>query len=109
MSDAHDAAAVLADHADCSNELDWQHAASLLEIINTALNERDELAAEVREWLCTTCRIVYPGPPQPGLSCAICPKCGGSTGPRVSMELREARQKIVKLEERISMDVRAKS
>jgi hypothetical protein len=54
-------------------------------------SERDQLRAEVREWLCAECNTVYPGPPQAGFACVQCPKCGGATGPRVSMELRQAR------------------
>lgn len=55
------------------------------------------LRAEVREWLCASCNTVYPGPPAPGLSCVICPKCKGSTGPRGLMERRALEQKIADL------------
>ena len=44
-----------------------------------AERERDEVLALVREWLCEKCNTVFPGPPQPGASCLICPKCGGTT------------------------------
>lgn len=48
-----------------------------------------ELRAEVQEWLCGACNTVYPGPPQHGFSCVICPKCSGTTGPRVTMDKRK--------------------
>ena len=41
--------------------------------------ERDELRALVRNWRCKECNKVYPGPPQPGFACVICPQCGGET------------------------------
>lgn len=48
-----------------------------------------QLRALVKEWLCETCHTVYPGPPQPGFACVICPKCGGDTGPRERMAYRK--------------------
>ena len=57
---------------------------------DTLRAERDQLAADVREWLCVKCNTVYPGPPQPGFACVQCPRCGGDTGPRTVMELRVA-------------------
>lgn len=51
--------------------------------------ERNELRAEVKEWLCIECNTVYPGPPQAGFSCVQCPKCGGKTGPHLMMEIRD--------------------
>jgi hypothetical protein len=50
-----------------------------------------ELRAEVRDWLCEKCRTVYPGPPQPGVWCVVCPKCDGATAPLQTVLLREAR------------------
>ena len=55
-----------------------------------AERERDEVLALVREWLCEKCNTVFPGPPQPGASCLICPKCGGTTTPRPLAEKRIA-------------------
>lgn len=42
------------------------------------------LRAEVREWICTDCMFVYPGPPQAGSACVVCPRCSGPTMPRGS-------------------------
>ncbi len=56
-----------------------------------------ELKAEVKDWLCKKCRYVYPGPPQKGFACVQCPRCGGDTGPRTIIELRELREKSGKL------------
>ena len=50
----------------------------------------DALTAEVREWMCEACNTVYPGPPQQGFSCVVCPKCGGSTAPRTTIARRKA-------------------
>ena len=58
--------------------------------------EVERLRAEVKEWLCIDCNTVYPGPPQPGLSCGICPKCGGSTGPRPAGENRLLRAELAR-------------
>lgn len=61
--------------------------------------ERDRLAAELAEaracveaWLCESCSTVFPGPPQPGLRCVICPKCGRDTGPLCGVRRRRAEQ-----------------
>lgn len=56
-----------------------------------------ELAGEVREWLCDDCNTVYSGPPATGVWCAMCPKCGGATGPKNSIELRRANRRIAEL------------
>ena len=37
--------------------------------------------ALVKEWACEKCRTVYPGPPQKGFMCVICPDCNGNTMP----------------------------
>jgi hypothetical protein len=47
-----------------------------------------ELLAEVREWECESCRYVYPGPPQEGVSSVICPRCSGNTMPKGMLERR---------------------
>jgi len=56
------------------------------ELVNQLQAEVAELRAEVKEWLCEKCNFVYPGPPQAGWRCVICPKCGGSTAPRLTVE-----------------------
>ena len=58
--------------------------------------EVERLRAEVSEWLCIDCNTVYPGPPQPGFACVVCPKCGGSTGPRLAMENRLLRAELTR-------------
>lgn len=56
--------------------------------------ERDELRAEVREWLCDQCNHVYPGPPAAGLACVTCTNCGGTTGPRGAVERRRLQRQL---------------
>jgi hypothetical protein len=67
------------------------------------------------EWLCKECNTVFPGPPQAGVYCIICPKCGGVTGPRDRIEyelnlaaltdkLRQATEENRKLAERPTID-----
>lgn len=62
----------------------------------------DELKAEVREWLCDQCKIVYPGPPVEGFGCVRCPKCGGCCGPRLSIENRALQAQVDKLTEELT-------
>jgi DNA-directed RNA polymerase subunit RPC12/RpoP len=60
--------------------------------------EVQKLRAEVREWLCTDCNTVYPGPPASGLAGVKCAHCGGITAPRLSVEnrrLREANETLI--------------
>jgi hypothetical protein len=73
--------------------------------LSQAQKERDELRAEVKEWLCVQCNTVYPGPPQPGFRCVICPKCEGDTGPKVSMQLRAERQARKEAEEKLASEI----
>ena len=49
----------------------------------------EELEAEVKEWLCVSCNYVYPGPPQQGAGCVVCPKCGGKTMPKHMARIAE--------------------
>jgi hypothetical protein len=54
-----------------------------------------ELRAEVREWVCDGCNVVYPGPPQGGFLCVRCPRCGGNTMTRVTaMKERHTAEKL---------------
>jgi hypothetical protein len=78
-------------------------------ILKLAAAEADleRLRALVREWLCERCNTVYPGPPQKGLKCVICPKCGGMTGPlqwveqrKIEAELQQARKELAWLHSR---------
>jgi predicted RNA-binding Zn-ribbon protein involved in translation (DUF1610 family) len=55
-----------------------------------------ELRAEVREWLCTSCNWVYPGPPQDGLKCVICPRCGGNTMSRTRAQILDLESRLEK-------------
>lgn len=66
--------------------------------------ENAELRAEVREWLCTKCNMVYPGPPQEGIMCVLCPKCGGTTAPRLTVELARLRPIVEAVAEMDSLD-----
>ena len=45
--------------------------------------------ALVKEWACEKCRTVYPGPPQKGFMCVICPSCNGNTMPHELLKHRE--------------------
>lgn len=56
-----------------------------------------ELRSEVREWLCEKCRVVYPGPPGPGLVGTLCLQCGGPCAPKTAMELRDEKVRVGRL------------
>ena len=59
--------------------------------IEEAVAERDkEWAQLVKEWICTKCRVVYPGPPRPGVMALICPECGDATMPRCRWDQQQA-------------------
>jgi len=62
--------------------MDWQKYIELDKKAAELVVEVAQLRDEVREWLCVDCRTVYPGPPQNGFFCVICPKCEGNTMPR---------------------------
>jgi len=74
-----------------------------LQIENTALKkEREALSHLVKEWGCDTCKIAYPGPPQKGTACVMCPNCGGKTMPLEKLlhrnELAAAQVRAAELE-----------
>jgi hypothetical protein len=79
-----------------------REAADEIERLRARIAELEPLRAEVKEWLCTACRYVYPGPPQSGFQSVICPRCNGSTGPRAMMELRAANERIAELEKQLA-------
>lgn len=56
--------------------------------------ELEVLRAAVKEWMCEACNYVYPGSPQPGFHCVICPRCEGRTAPRQTIELRKANAQV---------------
>lgn len=57
--------------------------------------ELAELRRDVREWICCDCNTVYPGPPQEGVACVMCPQCSGRTAPRSShAEVAVLRQQL---------------
>jgi hypothetical protein len=63
---------------------------------------KSEAMTEVREWLCENCNTVYPGPPGKGVASSIlCPKCGGITAPRLTIENRRLKEKNERLMEQI--------
>ena len=77
----------------------WEDEAKLFLGQRDALQaEVARLTSEVREWLCDSCNTIYPGPPQKGVWCVVCPKCGGDTAPTKTIELRKARTRIAELE-----------
>lgn len=52
------------------------------------------LQAEVKEWLCISCKTVFPSPTgKISINCT-CPKCGNAVAPRLSAELAEANRII---------------
>lgn len=53
-----------------------------------------ELIALVKEWGCDDCNTVYPGPPQKGFNCVVCPKCGGNTTPLPGIKLRRIEREL---------------
>lgn len=72
----------------------------LREQLNAAISRTHvsrEAVGDVGEWLCVKCRIVYPGPPHPGLWCVRCPKCSGDCGPRDFVEKREIKESLSSL------------
>jgi len=57
-------------------------------------SELADLQGEIRDWACDTCNIVYPGPPQKGFSCVVCPQCGGNTAPKSTVELLRVKKEL---------------
>jgi len=64
------------DRAKLRESVDWQELAMAL-------------VAEVEEWVCENCKVIYPGPPQEGVWCVRCPRCQGNTMPRGVAERRK--------------------
>ena len=62
-----------------------------------------ELRREVREWMCDGCNTVYPGPPQPGIWCVQCPRCGGDTAPRDTIERRRLEREVERLRRKLEV------
>ncbi|MHB8391898.1 MAG: hypothetical protein ACYDBH_20355 [Acidobacteriaceae bacterium] len=60
------------------------------------------LRAEIREWACADCNYVYPGPPQKGFACVMCPRCGGTTAPKGTVLLRRAEAEIARLKSEVA-------
>lgn len=76
-----------------------------VEFIRDFRAERDKRKAAEKsamEWMCTGCRMVYPGPPQRGFNCVICTHCGGITAPRLDSELREANIEVENLKQQLA-------
>lgn len=65
-----------------------------------------ELKALVKEWLCLKCNTVYPGPPQKGFGCVLCPKCGGDCGPKTWVELQAERERAKALVEALEDNIK---
>lgn len=70
-------------------ELSDENANFTEEIMNLERQLAEE-RAEIKEWVCNSCRTVYPGPPQEGFACVQCPKCSGNTMPRTRWEVKQA-------------------
>lgn len=70
------------------------NATRLGEHIGNITAQRDALAYAVQEWVCEKCMTAYPGPPQKGFACVQCPKCGGSTMPRPTYDVKQARATV---------------
>lgn len=83
-----------ADNCICGPESPVEH--------RTTCPQVKKLIAEVREWICIDCNIVYPGPPAKGAMCLICPECGGHTVKRFSTaEVTLLRSQLVTLAEKL--------
>lgn len=61
----------------------------------------DRLRSQVQEWACEKCNAVYPGPPQSGFACVICPKCRGTTMPRAVLEIRRLEAEVARKQAKI--------
>lgn len=79
----------------CKEQVDAQARIEQLEAENA------DLRRDVREWLCESCNIVYPGPPAKGTACVVCPNCGGATGPYRAVLERIATARAEQAEGRI--------
>lgn len=77
-------------------------AAEFIKDFRAARDARKAAEKSAMEWMCTNCHTVYPGPPQPGFACVVCPKCNGTTGPRLDIELRETKQREAELQEKLT-------
>lgn len=73
---------------------------ALLDAHERMVLETAQLRHDVSEWVCERCRQVYPGPPQEGLKCVLCPQCDGSTMPMPVHERNEARRELSALKEK---------
>lgn len=77
---------------------EWgQDCAYLAHVLDTQSAELVKLRHDVAEWMCRECRYVYPGPPQPGVKCVICPRCNGDTMPLSSLKVIEADELLHKV------------
>lgn len=84
---------------DCQGEIpckEWCGKSVCQAFINVAELQRQlaEVVAEVREWACEKCNYVYPGPPQKGFMCVICPRCEGTTVPHETLKRRQAERQL---------------
>lgn len=76
---------------------------SLMAHIEALEGQVAELSSTVTEWLCARCNTIYPGPPQPGVWCVQCPRCQGDCGPKTTMLLRKAEQRVARLVDGLEM------
>lgn len=79
----------------------WKNVQRLAEGKPSIGEERDslqsqlsELTSLVKEWICEKCNYVYPGPPQDGFKCVICPRCSGHTMPRPVYDRRRLESQL---------------
>lgn len=68
--------------------------------LSSLSQERGELKAEVKEWICVACNTIYPGPPVKGAGCVMCPRCNGDCGPRLFMENRALKKERDEMKEK---------
>ena len=96
--------ASVSDPEDIQSRLENWHTDStdqegLYELLSDAFHAIRQLRNEVKEWLCADCNFVYPGPPQTGFGCVICPRCQGRTAPRQTVEIRKLEDRIAALQQ----------
>lgn len=93
MTDTNELAERLRENAEVGRYCgsDYMDAASTIKRLQ---RELECLRAEVKEWACDACNTVYPGPPQKGTACVVCPDCGGRTAPRSTIDLIRTRRQL---------------
>ena len=59
-------------------------------VIQSLAAENEQLRAQVKEWACESCNMVFPGPPKKGFASVQCLYCLGRTMPKETLLRRRA-------------------